>query len=152
MKLHLQTLVLAAMGLADLCFTLWLVATLDAWEANPVMEAALRNGLQTLVAVKLALLVLPLAIVEWAWRRRPAFVRRAANLAIAGYVLVFALGIARANLANHPTMLPPDPISRRIWAEVLLNREQHHPDQTDLRDAPGPSVWTGGTPMGTAVD
>ncbi|MGC8666901.1 MAG: DUF5658 family protein [Chthonomonadales bacterium] len=152
MRLHRQTLVLAGIGLADLCFTLWLINTFNAWEANPLMEAALRRGLHTLVAVKLALLLLPLAFLEWAWRRRPAFVRRAANFAIVGYLAVFTLGIARANLAPHPVVLPPDPLSRRIWAQVMIEQEENWASKMDLRDRPYGSSSMGGKAVHTAVD
>lgn len=152
MKLHRQTLVLAAIGLADLCFTLWLIHTFGAWEANPLMEAALRHGLQTLVVVKLALLAAPLALLEWAWKRRPAFVRSAANAAIAGYLVVFALGVARANMVRHPMALPPDPRSSRIWARVVIEQEAQRASRQDLRDRPDEMSLPHGEELQTAVD
>lgn len=119
MKLHRQTVALAALGIADLAATLWLVGRCGAAEANPFMARLLAHSPWALAAVKLGALALALGILEWAWRVHPRTVRFAANAAVAAYIGIYAVGVARANDTSHLKMeTPPSPISARIYARI----------------------------------
>ena len=102
MKLHRQTVVIGGLCLLDLASTLWVVAHYSAAEANPLMAFCLGHGTATFVGAKILLSLLPLMMIEWAWRRRPRFVRRAANVAIAAYLGCYILGVQRANSVRMP--------------------------------------------------
>ncbi len=119
MKLHRQTVALAALGIADLAATLWLVGRCGAAEANPFMARLLAHSPWALAAVKLGALGMALGILEWAWRVHPRTVRLAANAAVAAYIGIYAVGVARANDTSHlPMETSPSPISARIYARI----------------------------------
>ena len=112
-----QTFVLIALGCLDLLTTVALVLRHGAAEANPLMAAILSKGLFAFVMTKLALLLAPVAILEWGRRFSPAFVLKACNAAIAAYICLYAAGVARVNLGpNVQTAYgSQDP---RVWQQI----------------------------------
>lgn len=93
-----ETVAIAAIGLADLLWTVYLVGTRRAFEANPLMAGVLRAwGPTAFVWVKAALLGIPLAVAECARSRSPRFVRDALRIALATYLLVYGVAWLRYN-------------------------------------------------------
>ena len=91
-----ESLILFAVALADLMATLLLVGRNRAVEGNPVMGFYLNIGVGVFIVVKLALIILPIFVVEWSRQYRPRFARNIVRLAIVTYVglyLVLFLGI-----------------------------------------------------------
>jgi hypothetical protein len=99
-KLTAQTRVLAGLCLADLVSTIILLERFEASEANPLMAWFLGQGLLAFVAAKVALTVGPLVALEWVRSRRRELGRKALNTALAGYVLLYAFGVAKANMTT----------------------------------------------------
>src|SRR5687767_3276559 len=109
MRPRLQTVALAAIGIADLISTLFFIGAANAAEANPLMARILHFGPAAFVQAKLLLLLVPLVILELARRKHPAFVARAVNAGIVAYVGLYTVGVAHINR-------PPDPRSLVIPA------------------------------------
>jgi hypothetical protein len=119
MQLHRQTHILAVLCLLDLLTTLWLLRYHGAAEANPLMARFLNQGVPMFILAKMVCFVLPLACIEWAWRRRPLFVRRAANLTILAYVGLYIVGVGRANSGPGPwDVRDDDPKRRIVWTQI----------------------------------
>ena len=97
MKPRLQSLALAALGIADLISTLFFIGAANAAEANPLMARILQLGPAAFIQAKLLLLLVPLAILEIARRKNPEFVARAMNAAIVAYVGLYTVGVAHLN-------------------------------------------------------
>jgi len=114
-----QTLVLAGIGLLDLVSTLWFLHRHGAAEANPLMAYFLAKGTLAFALAKFGFLAVPLAVLEWAGRRQPAFVRRAANIAIISYVTLYFWGVARINVVPSPSGTSPQ--LQAAWAEIERN-------------------------------
>ncbi|GIV10606.1 MAG: hypothetical protein KatS3mg020_0097 [Fimbriimonadales bacterium] len=92
--------------LADLVFTVWLLAHGHAEEANPIMRYYLQYGIGVFVVAKMTLVVAPLLIIEWGLRLRPHTVRRLARLGVCSYVGLY--------LALHAGFNAPDAIAQRF--------------------------------------
>jgi len=88
---------LGSLCLADMLWTVWLIRSGLAIEANPILSFYLNRGLITFVAVKSLLFVGPLLVLEWVRRRRPRFVQAMLRLAIALYLGSYCAGIWRIN-------------------------------------------------------
>lgn len=119
MKLTRQTYFLIIIGLLDLVSTIYLLSYAGAAEANPLMARLLSHGVGVFVLAKVALIVGPLAILEWARRYRPALANRALSLALYAYLGLYVLGVARANFVIYPprgeTSLKE---TRIVWAQI----------------------------------
>jgi hypothetical protein len=100
-----STWILAAMGILDLTMTVCLLTYTEADEANPLMSRFLSFGIGAFILAKLASLILPLAFIEFARRRRPLFVQRATICGIAAYGALLLAGIAHF---NYPRLDRPD--------------------------------------------
>ena len=98
MKLAKETWILIAIGVADLISTIFFIQRHGASEANPLFRHYWQMGLPQFVAAKVALMGAPLLILEWARRQKPQMVARALRCAIAGYVLMYGIGVARLNM------------------------------------------------------
>lgn len=111
MTLMRESLVLAAVCLADLLSTLVLVGHQHASEGNPLMGYYLQLGIGVFILVKLMLVVLPVFILEWSKKFVPTFARRVVRIAIVAYVVVYAglfLGVnVRPLFADHAPIQPP---------------------------------------------
>lgn len=99
MRLMRESLLLIAIGLADLFTTLVLLSNRGAREGNPLMAYYLQFGVGVFVVVKLALLLLPIFVAEWSKRYRPRFVRWMLRGAIAAYVGSYLVLFVVVNLA-----------------------------------------------------
>lgn len=127
MRIARESWILAAVCIADLITTLWLVGNQGAREGNPVMDFFLMQGIFAFIVAKLALFTVPIAILEWARRRRPLFVQAMLRLAICGYVGSYALVVWRINAPA----AAEDMSASKIAA---IERECAHPaTQDDLR-------------------
>src|SRR2546423_9516631 len=93
-----ETVILASVGCLDLMYTIYLLGSGQAWEANPLMASVLHNaGPPAFVAVKGLLLGGPLVIAEFARREREPFVRGALRVGIFLYITLFAVAFIRYN-------------------------------------------------------
>jgi len=93
-----ETIALAMIGCCDLMFTIYLLATGQAWEANPLMASILHSaGPHAFIAIKGLLLAGPLAVAEFARREREGFVRAALRIGIILYLTMFAVAYIRNN-------------------------------------------------------
>ncbi len=116
MQFSRQAGLLTAIAAVDLVTTVHVVCMGGGDEANPLMAPLLAMGLGAFVVAKVALTAGPIAILEWARQRRPQFVRRAVNGALAAYVLLYCAGVVRANVRNDPLETAPDP----RWSQHML--------------------------------
>ncbi len=97
MKLAKESWILAAIGIADLLTTIIFIQYRGAQEANPLFQRYWQMGVTVFILAKLACLIGPLMILEWARRRNPRFVSYALRTAIAGYILFYGVGFFRLN-------------------------------------------------------
>ncbi|HLK56614.1 MAG TPA: DUF5658 family protein [Chthonomonadaceae bacterium] len=97
MKIAKESWVIMAIGLADLITTIIFIQNHGAEEANPLFRRYWEMGLMAFIFAKLALLVGPLWVLEWARKRNPAFVSWALRSAIAGYLIMYGIGFIRLN-------------------------------------------------------
>jgi hypothetical protein len=94
-----ETTLIALIGGADLLSTAYLLTTEQAQEANPLMAAVLHAyGPWGFAFAKFLALAVPLSVAEFARRYRPGFVRSALRIAIAAYIVAYALAFIRYNL------------------------------------------------------
>jgi hypothetical protein len=124
-KLSNYTFLLGAVGLVDLVTTLYMLEHGDSGEANPLMAPLLAHGVAVLIATKLGLTLVPLSYLEWARHRRPAFVLGAQRAAVAGYLFLYCLGIARVNRVPTYDQITAsmncDPLAAQVRAESLAD-------------------------------
>jgi len=93
-----ESWVLLFICLADLASTIFLVNSRDAVEANPLMAFYLEHGGTFGFALaKITMLAMPLAVAEWARRKRPRFVQQALRFTIMAYVVSYSLGVFQMN-------------------------------------------------------
>jgi hypothetical protein len=89
-----EVLVLFVLCMLDLLSSAWLFHRGLATESNPLLRGAAEAGVIPFALAKLASFLPALAAAEWLRRRRPRFVQRLLRGVIAGYLLIYALGIA----------------------------------------------------------
>lgn len=107
-----ETIALVCVGGFDLIFTIYLLATHQAREANPFMQRVLMQaGPNGFILVKALFLAGPLVIAEIARKERPQFVRWALRFCIVVYL--FALTVAYNQLSNRP-LPPPPPVEATV--------------------------------------
>ncbi|NLI01672.1 MAG: hypothetical protein GX446_19550 [Chthonomonadales bacterium] len=93
-----ETVAIAAVALADLLVTSWLLASGAAYEGNPLMAHALRRwGPQGLIGAKAILIGIPLAVAETARRRNPVLVRSLLRAGLVLYVVLWIIGFTALN-------------------------------------------------------
>jgi hypothetical protein len=93
-----ETLILTLICSIDLFVTIYLVATHQAIEANPLMAATLNNyGPTAFIIAKVLLMALPLTIAELARTHHPHFVKRALQVCIAVYLGIYILSFLKWN-------------------------------------------------------
>src|SRR5437763_887092 len=97
MKIAKETWIILGIGLADLATTILFIQYHGAEEANPIFRGYLEMGLAVFVCAKMALLIGPLYVLEWARPRNPHFVAWALRSAIVAYVLMYSVGYYRLN-------------------------------------------------------
>lgn len=105
MRIARESRWLAAICAADLVTTLWFVYGMGAQEANPLMQGFLSHGIAAFVVAKTALVIGPLAVIEWARRHRPRFAHGALRACIALYLISYGSVVWRINAdAQEPQM------------------------------------------------
>jgi len=93
-----ETTIIAVIGCLDLLTTIFLIATGQAHEANPLMAGLLNSfGPGGLIGAKFALLAGPLIIAETARKKNPEFVRTALRIGIILYITLYVVAFARYN-------------------------------------------------------
>jgi hypothetical protein len=93
-----ETTLLVVICALDLLSTVYLVATKQAIEANPLMRWVLdQYGPNGFIAVKAAFMAVPLVIAELARKHNPNFVRLCLRVGIVAYVTLYALSFAARN-------------------------------------------------------
>ena len=116
------TRLLAGVCLLDLGTTLWVLSFHGGSEGNPLMRGFLSHGVATFVAAKLAFVVIPVAVLVWARRRRPLFVHRASWAGVAAYLVIYCSGSVRANSKEENTAL-----TRFIDSPIVLQVAELRP-------------------------
>ncbi len=122
MRLLRESLILIAIGLADLLFTLRLLAGKTAEEGNPVMAYYLRHGILAFVIVKLVLLFMPIFVAEWSRRYKPLFVKWMLRGAIAAYLGSYVVGFVFVNVIPISKERDYVPADRHIQAKMAEAR------------------------------
>jgi hypothetical protein len=98
LKISPESTLLAAICIADMILTIFLVQFRLAVEQNPLMAACLNKGIATFVVAKMLSFVPFIVLAEIHKRRNPAFVRTATRLAILLYLGVYGVVMVRVNL------------------------------------------------------
>lgn len=104
-KLAIETYILLGICLLDLASTVWLIATNQAVEGNPIMSFYVDHGLWALVVAKTSIAALALFIAEWGRRHRPQFVHGVLRFAILAYLGMYVLAFLNTNMLasqQHP--------------------------------------------------
>lgn len=124
-KVARESLVLAAICLADLITTLWFVHHEGASEGNPLMNYYLEQGVIPFIAAKCVLVLMPLAVLEWARRRKPRFVQAMLRVGIVLYLGMYGAVVWRINAPGHEPPLSDAHLSAiRRWAALPPTREE----------------------------
>ncbi len=97
MRVARESWVLGGICALDLVSTLWLVGQGGAQEANALMRYYLNLGYLPFIAAKALLVIGPIAILEWARRRRPEFVQSMLRCAIVLYIGLYSSVVWTAN-------------------------------------------------------
>ena len=99
-RLHVapETYGLLIICLLDLISTVWLIATNQAIEGNPIMAFYAGKGLGVLVIAKILIAVLSLSVIEWARRKSPHFVRGVLRFAIVAYIGIYMTFFINSNI------------------------------------------------------
>lgn len=97
MKIARESWIIAAIGVADLITTVLFIRHHGAEEANPLFRHFWEMGLPAFILAKLACIVGPLCILEWARKRRGQFVTLASRSVIAAYLVLYCLGVSQLN-------------------------------------------------------
>lgn len=106
-KLSRESALIIAICLADLISTIWLVHGQGAQEANPLMRHFLERGVIVFILAKAAFCLGPLALIEWARRHHPHFVRYSLRMGIALYLGFYGMVVWKI---NHP------PADERVYS------------------------------------
>lgn len=114
MRIAKETIILAAICAADLLTTLWFVGKKGAVELNPLMRMCLEQGVWCFVAAKTLSCMGPLALLEWARRHRPFFVRTMLRSAIVLYIGFYGVVVWKAN-----TPAPGENLSIEQMAQII---------------------------------
>jgi hypothetical protein len=95
-----ETRAIALVGCFDMLATVYLLATHRAAEGNPVMAGILAQyGPAAFIALKVALLAVPLVIAEYARRHSPEFVPKALRIGLIAYVVLLLFAYRHQLLA-----------------------------------------------------
>jgi hypothetical protein len=132
MKLSREGKLLIAICFVDLMTTLWFVHFHGAQEANPLMRQFLEKSVLLFIIAKAAFCLGPLAIIEWARGRNPAFVQGAMRAGIFLYLGFYGSVVWKINQqSGEPTYTPDEAAQIRAFASMPV-----HPQRlADLREA-----------------
>ena len=128
MKLSRESWIILVIGLLDLASTLIWVGGHGAAEANPIFQYYLAMGSAWFILAKFVCLFCPILLFEFAKHHRPKSAMTGARVAIAGYLILYVVGVARLN----PDMLSQDrPPSAMLgtlgpeWAHGRITIAEH---------------------------
>jgi hypothetical protein len=88
-----ETVMLIAICIADMASTLWAVRMGKAAESNPVLATSLATSNAAFVALKTALCLGPVILLELIGRYKPSLVRNAIRSCLFGYICIYVFGI-----------------------------------------------------------
>lgn len=97
MRIARETWLFFGICTLDMVSTAWLLLDGRAHEANPIMRFYVELGVPAFVAIKLLLYLAPLYLLEVLRRYKPGFVLGVLRAGIAGYLLVYGIGVLRVN-------------------------------------------------------
>ena len=100
MKLTKESWIILIIGLLDLTSTLFWINNSGAKEANPIFNYYLAMGPVWFIAAKFTCLLCPILLFEFARRTNPKFAVSGARVAIAGYLILYAVGVANLNAGS----------------------------------------------------
>ncbi len=120
-----ESWIIAAICVADLVSTLIFVHHHGAREGNPLMDFYLQKGVVPFVLAKCTMFLLPIAIIEWARRHNPDFVRRMARFAIAAYVGLYVVVVAKENILRPAPPQPVPPAVMSFYGPDYMRRLQN---------------------------
>jgi hypothetical protein len=95
--------VLGLICIADMIYTLLLVRSGQAIEANPILAPFMAHGIGCFFAAKTVLDVIPLCLLEHLRSKRPIFVKKMLRVGIATYLLSYGIGVVKINHAHIDT-------------------------------------------------
>lgn len=99
LTLSRDSIILIAIGMADLISTVILLNAGGAVEGNPVMAYFLRYGICVFILMKMMLISIPVMIFEYCRQFKPKFVALMVRFAITAYVAVYASLYLTINVA-----------------------------------------------------
>lgn len=125
-----ETGIMIVIGLADLVSTIVFIQRHGAEEANPIFHHYWEMGIGAFVVAKLICLVGPLLVMEWARQRHPRFVAGALRVAIAGYLIMYCVGVFHLNQraqadARVVAAATGSPYSAPISAQMALELQRY---------------------------
>jgi hypothetical protein len=92
-----ETGLLALLCVVDMIVTVWLVATEQAVEANPLLRGCFNAGIPAFVAVKTLLTLVPVCGLELLRHQNPRFVGKMLRIAVTLYVTIYSASVLWAN-------------------------------------------------------
>lgn len=92
-----ESTVLALICTADMIYTLWLVASGAATEANPIMGFYFEHSQNAFVGAKTLLIVGSICALEILRRKRPRTVQPIIRMGLVLYVVFYGIGLWYAN-------------------------------------------------------
>ena len=140
MKIAWESWVIAALGLADLITTIVFIEHHGAEEANPLFRHLWEMGMFAFIAGKLMLIACPLAVLEWARKRRPRFTMRALRGGIAGYLVLYGIGFVRLNGPEAQANEVLWPTQEMPVASVQMGQEKHLKEMMRLSYKQAPEI------------
>ncbi|MDH7480761.1 MAG: DUF5658 family protein [Armatimonadota bacterium] len=93
-----ESIVLIAICLADMLFTILVIAMGKAVEANPLMAECIRRGFWHFCLVKIGVVIPLVVLAEWYKNYNPVFVRKALRVGITGYISLYFGVLLAVNL------------------------------------------------------
>lgn len=98
MRVSTQCVLLALVGLADLCSTVVLVQSGAAYEANPIMRALIPYGWLVFALVKASTLAAFVSLITWYRQRNPRLGSLIETCTLVGYITLYASVFSVINL------------------------------------------------------
>lgn len=135
MKIAKETWIILCIGLADLATTIVFIQNHGAQEANPLFRLYWEMGLTVFIMAKIAMLVGPLYVLEWARKRNPRFVDWALRGAIVAYLIMYGVGFAKLNV--HPEIRETASISTPLNVPMVRNH-RHYVRSNSVRETDSP--------------
>ena len=88
-----ETVALITICVADMASTLWAVRMGKAAESNPVLSTSLATSNAAFIALKTALCLGPVILLELIGRYKPEMVRHAIRACLFGYLCIYVFGM-----------------------------------------------------------